>query len=63
MLSQWIPGANVRMEERENREKPYRLRETSRKWSRVKVTHRRRGVSISQKFSQRTFQGAKQETS
>ena len=49
------------MEGRENKEKPYRLRETSQSWSSVKETHGRRGVSISQKLSRRAFQGAKQQ--
>ena len=63
MLSQWIPWADVKIKGKENREKLYGLRETSQNWSSVKVTHRRRGVSISQKFSRRAFQGAKQQTS
>ena len=63
MLSQWIPWADVKMKGKENRERLYGLRETSQNWSSVKVTHGRRGVSISQKFSQRAFQWAKQQTS
>ena len=50
MLSQWIPRADVKMKGKESREKPYGLIETSQNWSSVKVTHGRRGVSISQKF-------------
>ena len=48
------------MKGKENREKPYGLRETSQNWSSVKVTRGRRGVFISQKFSRRAFQGANQ---
>ena len=63
MLSQWISWADVKMKGKENREKPYGLRETSQNWSSVKVTPGRRGVSISQKFSRRAFQGVEQQTS
>ena len=63
MLSQWIPWADVKVKGKENRERPYGLRETSWNWSSVKVTHGRRSVSISQKFLQGAFQGAKQQTS